>query len=137
MVNTKEKHSESFWKVSRPILISILCGAALLALCLLAAAFVLLKMGQIHPSVTSSIAIGICAVSAILSGLVVGRITKKNGLILGGITGLLLYFLILIVSVCCGIFQFFTISTIIRLIVMIIGGALGGLISVNKRIKVK
>ncbi|MDD5953133.1 MAG: TIGR04086 family membrane protein [Oscillospiraceae bacterium] len=137
MVKTKEKHNSSVWRWSKPLLISLLCGSAMIAVLLIAAGFVLLKVGNIQTQVTSSVAIVICAVSAVLSGWIVGRMTRKNGLILGSLTGLLLYFLLLVVSVSCGIFQLFTVSSVIRLAVMILGGALGGLLAVNRRSKIK
>ena len=49
----------------------------------------------------------------------------------------LLYFLVLVVSVACGAFQSFTVSTGIRLAVQVIGSALGGFIAVNQKRKVK
>lgn len=137
MIKTKEKQNSSVWSFSKPLIISTLCGAAMTAALLAIAAFVLLKVGQIGASVTSSVVIVICALSAIFAGIIVGRITKKNGLLLGGLTGLLLYFLVLVVSVSCGVFQLFTVSSVIRLAVMLIGGAFGGLLSVNKRSKAK
>ena len=136
MGKTNAYHS-SFWNVAKPLILSTLCGCAMIAALLAIAGFVLLKLGQIQPSVTSGIVIVISALSALFSGLVVGRTAKQNGLILGGITGLLLSFLLLIASVSCGIFQFFTVSSVIRFAVMILAGALGGLLAVNKRSKTK
>lgn len=137
MIKTKEKQSGSIWNFAKPLLISVLCGAAMIAALLAAAALVLLKVGQIGASVTSSVVIVICACSAILAGVIVGKLAKKNGLLLGGLTGLLLYFLVFVVSVSSGVFQLFTVSSVIRLSVMLIGGAFGGLLSVNKRSKAK
>ena len=137
MVKAKERQKESFWVVSRPIIISAVCGAAMIAALLAIASVVLLYTGQINPIVTSSVVIAVSAAGAVFAGFLVGKITRKNGLIYGGITGLLLYFLVLIVSVACGVFQLFTVSTVIRLAVMTLGGALGGLIAVNQKRKVK
>ena len=136
MVKAKERQ-KSFWAVSRPVVISAVCGAAMIAALLAIASVVLLYTGQIHPMVASSVVIAISTAGAMFAGLLVGKIARKNGLLLGAVTGLLLYFLILIVSVACGIFQLFTVSSVIRLAVMILGGALGGLIAVNQKRKVK
>lgn len=137
MIKTKEKNNNPFWKFSKPLLISTLCGAAILAALLAMTSAVLLSVGQIGSSITSAAVIAVSALSAFFAGIIVGRIARKNGLIQGSLTGLLLYFLILIVSVCCGDFQLFTVSSVIRLAVMILAGATGGLISVNKRSRTK
>lgn len=137
MIKIKDKNNNSFWKFSKPLLISTLCGAALIAILLALVSCVLLWLGQIGTPVTSGAVIVISALSAFFAGIIIGRIARKNGLILGSITGLLLYFLIFIVSVFCGEFQLFTVSAVIRLTVMILAGALGGLLSVNKRSRTK
>ena len=79
MGKTKAYHS-SFWNVAKPLILSTLCGCAMIAALLAIAGFVLLKLGQIQPSVTSGIVIVISALSALFSGLVVGRTAKQNGL---------------------------------------------------------
>ncbi len=137
MIKTKETRSISFGAVAKPLLISILCGAAMIAALLSLAAFVLLKVGQIGASVTGSIVVVICAASAIFAGAVAGRLFRKNGLIIGSMIGALLYFLLFVVSVSCGAFPLFTAAAVTRFAVMVIGGALGGLLSVNQRRKAK
>ena len=137
MVKAKERQKASLWTAARPVLISAVCGMAMIAALLAIASVVLLYAGLINPMVTKSVVIAISAASAVFAGVLVGKIAGKNGLILGAITGLLLYFLILIVSLACGVFQLFTVSSVIRLAVMTLGGALGGLIAVNQKRKVK
>lgn len=85
----------------------------------------LLKLGQIQPTVVQGVVISISAVSAFLSGWIAGRVARRNGLFLGSLTGLLLYFLFLIVSVACGVFIMFAASSAIRFVVMVLSGAIG------------
>ena len=136
MIKTKENNN-LFWKVSKPLLISTLCGTGIIAALLALASVILLCTGQIGPSITSAAVIAISALSAFFAGIIVGRIAGKNGLILGSLTGLLLYFLIWIVGAICGGSPIFTVSAVIRLAVMILAGAIGGLVSVNKRSRTK
>lgn len=137
MTKTKEKNNNPFWRLSKPLLISTFCGCIIAAGLLATASAVLLGTGQIGSSITSAAVIAISALSAFFAGIIVGRITRKNGLIQGSLTGLLLYFTMLIVSICCGDFQLFTVSSVIRLAVMILAGAIGGLAAVNKRSRTK
>jgi putative membrane protein (TIGR04086 family) len=137
MIQTKEKHSSSIWSLSRILLISLCFGAVVIGVLLMVGAVVLLKTGQTNASITDAAVLVISAIGSIFAGVMVGRIVRKNGLILGSLMGFLLYFLMLVVGAACGALQLFTVSAGIRLAVMLLGGAFGGLASVNKRSKAK
>ena len=70
------------------------------------------------------------------SGILFGEVSKKNGLLFGAISGLLLFILFLL----AGVIVFHgapVLTTLTRLAVMVLAGAIGGLLSVSKKSKIK
>ncbi len=109
----------------------LLC-AALLAIC--AFLFVLLK--TIPSQAVGAVSIGISALSAMFAGFLSARLCHSKGLILGLSSGLVLFACILISAFSTG-GNVFTVATAMRFLLMMAGGALGGVFAVNKRKKVK
>ena len=71
---------------------------------------------------------------ALLSGYLCVRISRKNGLLFGFLAALLLFLLMLLVSV-AAIQEPLTQQSLLRGLLMVIAGAIGGVIGVNKKSK--
>ena len=121
----------------KPLLVALLFGTAVIAVLLLIGAFVLWKVGSLDTEFLNGIHLVILIVAGFVSGWTVGKITRKRGLLFGCLAGLLLYSIIFTVSVSCGVFRQFVALSGVRLLILLCSGAVGGMLSVNKRQKVK
>ena len=77
-----------------------------------------------------------CGFRAFAAGFFAAKVSKKNGLLFGAISGLLLFILFLL----AGVIAFHgapVLTTLTRLAVMVLAGAIGGLLSVSKKSKIK
>lgn len=109
----------------------LLCGA-LLTICALI--FVLIK--SIPTQAVLAVSIAISALSAMFAGFLSAKLCHNKGLIMGLSSGLILFILVMISAFSTG-GGVFTVSTAMRFILMMLGGAFGGVLAVNKRKKVK
>ena len=83
-----------------------------------------------------AVSIGISALSAMFAGFLSAKLCHSKGLIMGLFSGLILFACVLISAFSTG-GNVFTVSTAMRFLLMMIGGAFGGVLAVNKRKKVK
>lgn len=93
--------------------------------------FILIKIGYISNIINNILIYFTSAVSSFVSAYISLRILKKHGLFYGILIGFLLFLFFFIV----GFFierNTFTLFTLIRFFIMIIMGALGGIISANR-----
>ena len=126
------KSSPSFLRCwLRPVLlglcVGVLCGTLLLLLMALA-----IRSVDVPRAMVSPMAITAAAVAAFSAGLTAALSARKNGLILGVLCGLLLFFLLLI----AGLARATGLSgqqTVIKLAVLTVAGALGGVLGVRRR----
>ena len=121
----------------KPLLIGLLFGVVTIALLLLIGAFVLWKIRNVDTGLLSGFCLAILIISGCISGWTVGSITRKKGLLFGFFSGLLLFGILFVVSRSCGVCQQFGALSGARLLILLCSGAAGGLLSVNKRKKVK
>lgn len=136
MEKRTDKQNNFIWTYGRPLLVSLFFGAFLITALLLLGAFVLLKMGRLDPAILNGFSIAILIIAGFVSGWTVGRILRKNGLLLGALAGVSLYIVVWIVSMSCGFFAQFNALSGVRLLMILFSGAIGGLFSVNKRKKI-
>lgn len=106
--------------------------SALLAIC----AFVFVLVKTIPTQAIQAVSIGISALSAMFAGFLSAKLCHSKGLIMGLFSGLILFACVLISAFSTG-GNVFTVSTAMRFLLMMIGGAFGGVLAVNKRKKVK
>ena len=92
--------------------------------------------GENNSYTGNSGSIGISALSAMFAGFLSAKLCHSKGLIMGLFSGLILFACVLISAFSTG-GNVFTVSTAMRFLLMMIGGAFGGVLAVNKRKKVK
>ena len=80
--------------------------------------------------------IGCIAGLFLCAALLSAKLCHSKGLIMGLFSGLILFACVLISAFSTG-GNVFTVSTAMRFLLMMIGGAFGGVLAVNKRKKVK
>ncbi len=137
MKKTKE-HSERYGTIiraARQIGFGVGAGGCICVVLLLLFAVLFLKMKQLPTVALSPVSIGISALGTFIAGLVAGKLSRQRGLLYGSIAGLVLFFLFLISNLSLGTPLSWVAFT--RMGVMILSGAIGGLLAVNKKRKRK
>lgn len=108
--------------------------AAAVLLLLLSYAFVVMK--KIPQGAVMPLGVVLGAVGAFLGGYVSGRISKQKGLLFGVITGLVLYALLFLFGLILIKEPISTLS-FVKMGAMLFFGALGGVLGVNKKTKIR
>lgn len=116
-------------RLLRPIAWGVGIGAVACTVLLLIASAIL-TTGAIPQTAVSPIAFAILTVSAFVGGLIAARLSRERGLLTGALVGLLLFLLtavlgLLILQALDGT------SMLLKVALMIGGGALGGVLGVN------
>ena len=128
MKMTRSNKNSTVLGAVRAVVIGAVCGAVLCAGLLALFAFGFVKASYIPQFAINPIIIAVSAFSAFAAGFFAAKVSKKNGLLFGAISGLLLFVLFLLAPV---------LTTLTRLAVMVLAGAIGGLLSVSKKSKIK
>ena len=131
MKMTRSNKNSTVLGAVRAVVIGAVCGAVLCAGLLALFAFGFVKASYIPQFAINPIIIAVSAFSAFAA-----KVSKKNGLLFGAISGLLLFILFLL----AGVIVFHgapVLTTLTRLAVMVLAGAIGGLLSVSKKSKIK
>lgn len=129
------KNSETI-QITRSLLlgcaVGILVSAALLSL----SAIVFVKLGSLPIDYLPLITTFIGALGAFSAGYFTIRLYRKRGLLLGLCAGIFLFLLVFITGLAKGI-ENDLVSALIKCGVFAVMGAVGGVVSVNKKTKVK
>ncbi len=136
MKNTKQLSENPVFGALRSIVIGCVVGAAFCAALLGVFSLAFVSAGNVPQDFISPLVIGVSVLSAFLAGLVSSKISKKRGLIYGLLSGVLLFLLFLFAGLVSS-HEPVSVESGMRLLVMAISGAIGGLIGVNKKSKVK
>ncbi|WP_050698126.1 TIGR04086 family membrane protein [Anaeromassilibacillus senegalensis] len=136
MKTTRSSKNNAVLGALRSIVIGSVVGAVLCAVLLAACAFGFVQAKHIPQFAIDPIIIAVSALSSFVAGYIAARMSKKNGLVLGALSGLFLFLLFLLAGV-IALHEAFILSTLTRLAVMVLGGAIGGLIAVSKKSKIK
>ncbi|MDO5125381.1 MAG: TIGR04086 family membrane protein [Ruminococcus sp.] len=113
------------------ILLSSIGGFAVILLCILVFAFIISKIDVNDSIVTVLSCVALC-VGAYAGGYFAAKKRRKNGLLMGVICSLFMFFVILMISM-------FFIRTIagfspsLKLLLTIVCGAVGGIVGVNSK----
>lgn len=118
-------------KSARGIIIGGFCAVAACAALYLITAFVLTKAGFIPLGVISTLTTVLSGASCFLGGIIAGKIVKKSGILIGAAAGFTLLLIQLICSLATESLSP-SILLIIKAAVLIISGAIGGIVGVNK-----
>lgn len=136
MKKSREKSDSTLAKCLKYLAIGCIAGLFLCAALLAVCAFVFVLLKTIPTQAIQAVSIAISALSAMFAGFLSAKLCHSKGLVMGLVSGFILFILVIISAFSTG-GQVFTISTAMRFLLMIIGGAFGGVLAVNKRKKVK
>ncbi|HEX3017763.1 MAG TPA: TIGR04086 family membrane protein [Caproicibacter sp.] len=120
----------------RAIIIGAVAGAALCAVLLAISALAFVSSENIPQNFLPAFIIAVSVISALFAGFIAAKISKQRGLIYGSMAAMLLFILFLVSGLAT---SQSTVSSesFIRLLVMLLSGAIGGLIGVSRKSKRK
>lgn len=130
-----DKNTETA-RIVRAILLGCAVGAAVCAVLLSLSAMLFVKLGSLPLNYLPLITTFIGAVGAFTSGYFTVKLYKKRGMLLGALSGVLLFLIVFITGLIQGI-ENDIVSALIKCAVFAVMGAVGGVVRVNKKIKVK
>jgi putative membrane protein (TIGR04086 family) len=136
MKSTKHLKENPVFGALRSIVIGSVAGAALCAALLGAFALAFVSAGHIPQGLISPLVIGLSALSAFTAGFITAKISRKRGLAYGMLSGLLLFVLFLVSGLVASR-EAVSAASGMRMIVMALSGAVGGLLAVSKKSKIK
>lgn len=136
MKNMKHGTGNPVLGALRAIIIGAVAGAAICAALLGAFALAFVSAGHIPQSMISPLVIALSVFSSFAAGFVCAKISRKMGLVYGALTGLLLFALFLVSGLIAS-HEALSMSAGIRMIVMTLSGALGGIFGVSRKSKIK
>lgn len=116
----------------KAIIFGVIAGAITLAILLCLGSMGLLITGSIPHDYMSIISIILCGVSSFMSGYVSARVTKEKGLIIGSVSGIIMFIIVLLTGLIWRDGNF-TYLTLVKLALFTLFGALGGVKAVNKK----
>lgn len=118
--------------MTRAVILGGLFGGVVLILMLFLSAFFVLKMKSLSQTAVFAAAIISSCVSAFLSGFIASRILKSRGMVVGALSAMLLFIIVLLTGT---IFSSDSINldTLMRFVAMLLSGSFGGVLGVNRR----
>jgi putative membrane protein (TIGR04086 family) len=123
-------------KFVRSILIGLILSSSIVVLLILLSGFLFLVSGKFPQEYLNYLMLGILGIGGLVGGYISARLNNSSGLIIGLITGLLLYLIILIAGLATS-FGTVTIFTLYKLLVLAVLSAVGGVLGVNKKDKIR
>ena len=130
-VNCVYKENGGF-KIFKAVAIGSVIGMIFCSIMMLLLAFVLVKSGQLPLNAVYIILQVIGALSSFLGSYVAVRIYKSMGLLLGVITAFVMFLIVFAVGLSTCV-EGVSAMTVTKLVSMLCAGAVGGILSVNKK----
>ena len=119
-----------FYRLSiKSIIIGLICGTAAISVILLLFALIM-SFGIIPVSLSSLLSSFALSMGALFAGFMTAKIEKKNGLLYGFLTGAILFLIFTVISL-LGVKSTPTLTTLLKGIITIIAGGVGGILGVN------
>lgn len=126
----EEKSMENLWKIVKGSMIAIVI--TLVGLVIFSA---ILTYTKVEETIILPVILSVTSISILLgSGIMASKI-KKNGILNGGVIGLLYVLVLYLVSSLVGVGFSVNLNTIFMIVISILAGMLGGIIGVNRKKK--
>ena len=118
----------------KAIAIGSLCGLICCSLLLIFLAFIFTKSSNPPHTLVEPLMMVATGIGTFIGGYISSIISKEKGMLCGILCGFLMFIFIFIAGL-ISVRESLTILTLVRLSIMLVSGALGGIIGVNKRIR--
>ena len=136
MARKLNKSQNNNSKVLKSAVIGSFVGVGLCIVLLILSALALTKSSGIPHLAVSPLVMIIAGVGAFGGGYISAGIAKQNGMLCGIMCGFIM-FIILFIAGLVAARTTLTMATVVRFILMLLAGAVGGIVGVNKRQKIK
>lgn len=120
----------------RGLLIGAVAGCLTIVLLLILSSFILTQIGNLPTDYLSWILLALDGIGALAGAYIAVRIIKAGGLIWGSAAGAVIFLMILIAGLISST-DTLSFYTVLKLIVLVLAGAAGGILAVNKKERVK
>ncbi|QAT49698.1 TIGR04086 family membrane protein [Caproiciproducens sp. NJN-50] len=137
MKSSKSIRQKPVLDAIRAIVIGSVAGALICAVFLGVSALVFVSAESIPQGLLSPLVIAVSVLSAFAAGYIAARISKKRGLLFGAASGMLLFALFLFSGLAVSNKAVEPAQCGIRLLVMVLSGAIGGVLAVSRKTKLK
>lgn len=132
MKSDKSRNSGTVAKAVKALAVGTVVGFIICMLILLLITFILVKIQKFPETLVVPAAIFTACIGAFVGGYFSARVKKNNGLLMGAVCALVLFVLLLLIgSLFAG--DMFGVVSLLRMSAMLISGAIGGVLGVNKR----
>lgn len=121
-------------KSTKAVLLGTIMGTFFSIVILVFSSFLFVKSQNIPTSVVTPLTMFIIALGAFISGYVSARILRNNGLFWGIISGFVMFIIVFISGLMISGGEISTLS-LVKLTLMLLMGAIGGITGVNKKVK--
>ena len=116
----------------KSVMTGVFCGISICVLFLIFMAFLITKSNNFPHTIIPPLMIIIAGIGAFAGGYISARISSEKGMMCGMICAFLMFILLFIAGL-ISVREAITMMTVIRLLAMLLTGAIGGIIGVNKR----
>lgn len=120
----------------KAVMFGAIGGLVVCTALLLIASFALAQMKSVPGSAVGTITMVFGAFGALAGGYIAVSIARCRGMMYGILTGLVLFLVVVIVGVCSST-ESVSIATVIKGAAMLLSGAIGGIVAVNKKQRVR
>ena len=120
----------------KSLAIGVAVGIVAISLMLLITSFSFAQIKSIPTAMLGTISMIFASLGACIGAYVSLRIMRNNGLVWGAICGAVLFVIVLILGLINST-DSLSIATIIKCFAMLLSGAIGGVVAVNKKQKIK
>lgn len=118
-------------KALKAIIIGSIVGSAVSVFAIILASTIIVKLGMVPYEVIVPIVIAAIVIGAFIGGYITARINKTSGMAMGAVCATVMFVLCLGTGTASG--GVLGITVLLRLLLMIVSGAVGGILGVNKR----
>lgn len=132
MKKTRDNFENPVLNALRPIVIGSVVGAAACMILLICFAFALVMAKHMPQSALQPLTVFVAALGAFFSGYTAAKISKERGLLYGGCAALLLFLLLFAAGLTVAE-ERMTAVMITKGLIMVITGAIAGILAVNKK----
>lgn len=123
-------------KLIKSLIFGVLSATIAIAILIIIASFVFQLTDKFPKEAVNIVNLAILSLGGLLGGYIAARFNKSSGLIVGLLTGFIIFIIILLAGLSRSV-ESLTIFTIYKLLALLIFPTLGGVIGVNKQKKIK
>ena len=130
--SNRERSQNPVWKILRPIVFGTLAGAVICTVLLLVLSLILVAAKQLPQSLLQPITVLIAALGAFFAGYTAARMSGERGMLYGAGSALLLFGLLFLAGLTVS-GESVSAFMLTKGLIMVLTGAIAGILSVNKK----